>query len=516
MSFPCDGSPAERAPEVSPPDPVDVALEEETLYAGPEETPRQVLPNAADTLATALAGAPEKTPIVAEEQRAAPLVKVPPCQPAQAPDTTHEAAKPADTASPEDPETAPDRRPSDMKQAGAISKSDVFRPDQTEEMYETFGRAFAASRVEPPKRETDEPVKPPLGSEVLAEIAQQQEEVEPDAAEARDQRIAGQLEDVRLTVKQMGRLPLVEVDAASRLLREDEWPDELRTQVESGGGDLPIGERLAARSPETGEPLVGDDALIVLLQWHNERFKGEVEKFEKEDKSEYLAQFASGTLRGVNEGWLPPVLLERINRFKEGTRIQVEDGVNLLAQKLHGEYSPEPDKMLLESPNARGFVHEALHACHATPGLEASRPPKIVGDWLLNTALREATINHMAAAILGLKDPFDTTPLPDQGYSKAGDLLDALCRSGKEPVDVRRFIETVITAEGEHGEQAGKKAFRQLRSAVDRAFPETYTLWKNGVGFTYLLSDDEPNRTIRRRFNVHRDRAREENFTFAA
>lgn len=350
-------------------------------------------------------------------------------------------------------------------------KSEVILADNPEKMYDLFGHAFAESRVEPPKPEkVVYSNEPPLGTAVLEEVAQTQK-TRPDADVFDAPSVVTELDKVRETLDELSKAEKVlsYSDGAGRVLRENDWPLDMLVDVaEQGKPEWTMGERLAARD-DAGEPVVSNERLLSILQWRAKHLQSEAESF-KTVLPERLASVGRGILRGVNEGWLPPEALQKLQRFKQETWIHFDDGINLTPFGYRAVYWGKiDDRISLQDSDEEIFVHETLHACAQDDAFSM-----LFHNEDVSSSLREATVTLLSQVVLGARDPFNTKPRGyEQLYLGPMILMDRLCRCGFEPIDPRYFADVLFESHSDAAGRGEKAAVRRLRDKVLGNFPES-------------------------------------------
>jgi hypothetical protein len=471
MSFPYDGGSVEDVPEASPPDPADIALEDETLYAGPKETPRQTMPDATDALERALANAPQTASGTSSRSLgAAGLSGMAPPESVQ--------ATPAAT-----PETVPAANGHDL---GGVA----LRP--------------APERVESSPREAESEAEPepatPLGARFVRSVpplGRRAVEAAERAGESEDptktrQEVSDTLADVR---EKMANLKKAQGDDAddrcSLIFHAEHWPNELKSLVQANAPEEEkLIDKLIAKD-DAGQPRFDDSSLLNLLQWHGHHHKEVEKEFLEEHLPKHLAAVSSFVEEGVEEEWLPPVAPQRLLAVRTHTGIYLDDGMRTIVNWSGGLYKDEEDAIYLGYPDQEPvFQHENQHAMARQRNkwglvIEGDSSLKHILPGLGTSLLVESTTAQLTCrAMEPGKSIYDVWPSErdDTSYPDERWFLDALCRYGKHPVDVRRFIDAMYEGPEERISRGPNSAHHNLRRAIKRAFPNDMKLRDLMVG----------------------------------
>jgi hypothetical protein len=527
---------------------------DETLYGGDDTSPTVHAPNAAPDIDAGLIGAPETPPPATEFHwhlgsvglgEAAPVSEADTDAPARtssaeqvdgdqslplpietpAPLPVLESAEQSSTESTPTTKSAEDTTHTVASEApGSIDSEEhsIFHDAPKAEAEADTTAELGVKSVKSIK---------PFGYEptVVAERIKQAEHPSEDDTKE----LATAIDQARTAIDEMKEKP----DSKQRtplILLEKSWSPEVKELIEAAappGGwpaDATAIEKFAAKD-RTGKPVIGDDTLLQFLQWHTNKRVEMHNTFVNERLPEYLATAKTFVEQGVRERWLPPQALRRLQQVRSHTTIYLDDGRNNFGtQEYAGIFVPERDAVYLDYIGWKGlFIHEDFHA-HS---YERDADGKILGRSSLERALGphmgsilvEAVAEHLTVKVVEEgKGMYNVWPSENDKelYQERRLFLDTVCRYGKQPVDIRRFIDAFYEGPSERSRRGPDSAEANLRRTITRAFPN-YLKLKQAVaklGKNYDKSGtltrltDELRRQNKRKYAEF---AHEEDFTFA-
>lgn len=241
-------------------------------------------------------------------------------------------------------------------------------------------------------------------------------------------------------------------------------------------------DKLLARDPN-GRFKVSNETFENFLEWHNYVLNKDQKALDKLAGKEREI-FIDSIHRAVTEGWLPPELLERLDRV-EHVPILLDDGLKLDPRRTQGATHHHRNRRMhevfvgpVEVRNLHGVLtHEFLHVINGKEidnmrhdnkrALESHGLYRIFGGGMGARQLDEGLVEHIRSSLergnVGETDP-TSKARQDLAYKEGRGLLHVLATQGLRKVDIRYFID----AEFEENEETAKAG---LQTILRQAFP---------------------------------------------
>ncbi len=248
----------------------------------------------------------------------------------------------------------------------------------------------------------------------------------------------------------------------------------------------PLISKLTQKDAE-GNYTVGDRTFQNFLEWHNYCLTQEQKAFDTQ-KETYVRTFDEALQQAVKAGWMPKKALLRLGRLNSAI-IVVDDGFDTDLEGRGGYKSlsltDTGKAVIVLSPDRMSrkhtFMHEAVHVIHGRQldDGEGNYGRYKIGELFdgkefASKTIVEACVEHITGALEG-DDIDDLKPEEHKqayAYHEQRRLLQALCETGVEKVDIRLFIGALMEELGDLQVMGQKTANEKLATQLKAAFPD--------------------------------------------
>jgi hypothetical protein len=320
------------------------------------------------------------------------------------------------------------------------------------------------------------------------------------------------------------------------MLDEERLPAGLQAIIENNGqsmGGWPEGASLLQKAVKRRRNtfVMTNDALLNILEWHGRQAEAAHTAYTQERLPKYFARLSREVIEAVATGQLPPVVLSRMHAVRERTTQTLDDGTQTWIAGAAGTYKIAHDAVSVGEEDYSTFAHENSHAMqkerdardNTVLGTESSLQLLMAEQPTPNSVVLVEAITSMVEARLQGGSIYmlcedQSRDESAQSYPAERELLDALCRFGASPVDVRRFIDASFEGQASRDALGERSAGAGLERALRRAFPDDY---EQIISHISTLSTHSPKETAAYAFELKERNPlpaigpREKDFAFA-